>query len=108
MLGGGNGIGQRQLEDQIHPTGKGGGGPVLPGAEGGLPALDKIAAEDGHDMGGPLPQGPLLPGSLNGQQMAPVQRVPFGDDGGDLHGSDSFRWGDLFQNGWRFYKNQNG
>ena len=103
VLGGGNGIGQRQLEDQIHPTGKGGGGPVLPGAEGGLPALDKIAAEDGHDMG-----GPLLPGSLNGQQMAPVQRVPFGDDGGDLHGSDSFRWGDLFQNGWRVYKNQNG
>lgn len=30
--------------------------------------------------------GPLLPGSLNGQQMAPVQRVPFGDDGGEPDG----------------------
>lgn len=42
VLGGGNGIGQRQLEDQIHPTGKGGGGRYCQGQRAGSPRWTKL------------------------------------------------------------------
>ena len=52
VLGGGNSIGQRQLQDEVNAAMQGGCDPVLPRAKGGLTALHKVAADDGDGMGG--------------------------------------------------------
>ena len=78
VLGGGNSIGQRQLQDEVNAAVQGGCDPVLPRAKGGLTALHKVAADDGDGMGG----APVA-GGLEGQQVPPVQGVPFGNNGSD-------------------------
>ena len=90
VFGGGNSIGQRQLQDEVNAAVQGGCDPVLPRAKGGLTALHKVAADDGDGMGG----APVA-GGLEGQQVPPVQGVPFGNNGSDRHGQAPFGGGDI-------------
>ena len=81
LPGGGEGVGEGELQHQVSPGEQGHPGPdMLPG-HGGFPPLDVVPAHDHHQV-----VGVCLPPGLGQVVAVPrVQGVVFGDDSSNVH-----------------------